>query len=512
MTDGPSEPPVPPTTSRSFPPLDRQTLLVILGFVVLLGTHLRFHALDLQSLWLDELASVEVASHGSLGAVATEALRHDVHPPLYFLLLHVAMQAFGDSEFALRALSAAAGALAIPLIFLLGRKLYDNETGLVAAMLTAVLWFPVYYSQEARPYSLLMLLTLASVYGWVVVMEGLTRDGRVRLGPAALYAAAALACAYTHYFGVLLVAIEGAAAAAWLAARRPRALGRLAAIFGVIALGYAPWFSDALRTARSSAGWIPMPNARLLVACFRWFFNRSTVVVACALALYAWLLVRDLRDAFAPGAPKDGKGASSAFKDLVLALWLTVPFAAATAISLVRTPIVWPRFFVICAPAAYLLAARGIVRLPLRGNARAVTTGALGALLLMHLFVFERYYADPHKEQFREAVGLVASNDKAYPDSLIIASGAAPQFFDIYFERLGSSRRVDVPTVTPAQVADVPRRVAERKARYVWLLYAHKAPDPALLEYLQRNFTAREAKPLYQAGVLLLENRPPPGR
>ncbi len=494
----------------SSPQADRRTLFVMLAAVVLAGAYLRFHGLDRQSLWLDELASVEVASRPTLATVVTEGLRRDVHPPLYFLLLHLVVKAFGNSEFALRALSAAAGVLSIPLVFLLGRKLYDEETGLFASALTAALWYPIYYSQEARPYSLLMLLALASSWYWMSVMEGLSREGRLRWGAAAGYAAAALACAYTHYFGVLLVAFQGVAAGVWLAARRPRSLGRLALIYAAVALGYAPWFAQALRTARSDAGWIPKPSAYILSACFRWFFNVSAVVNLCALGLYAWLAVRDIRETLRRGGGKEGAGAPSwAFKDLVLGLWLIVPFAAATGISVVRTPIVWPRFFVICAPAAWLLAARGIRALPLRKDSRATVAGIAVILLLGHLIMGKQYYSAPHKEQFREAVALVVENDAAYRDSLIIAGGGSPAFFNYYFARLGSDRRVDVEGGREKDIPAISRMIAERRPRYIWFLCAHGQPEPAFLDYLRRRFTARNAKEFYDAAVLLLENRPP---
>ncbi|MGZ4847178.1 MAG: glycosyltransferase family 39 protein [Halobacteriota archaeon] len=61
------------------------------------------------------------------------------------------------------------GVLAIPMIYAVGRQLFNEETGLVAAFILALSSFNIYYSQEVRMYSLIVLLALTSVYflsGW----------------------------------------------------------------------------------------------------------------------------------------------------------------------------------------------------------------------------------------------------------------------------------------------------------------------------------------------------------
>jgi mannosyltransferase len=92
----------------------------------------------------------------------------------------------------LRLPSALAGWLCIPAIYLLGKRLYSGREGLMAALFVAVLWAPIYYSQEARPYSMLILLSILNSYFWWDVIMGLRYRGELPKREAALYVVCAV--------------------------------------------------------------------------------------------------------------------------------------------------------------------------------------------------------------------------------------------------------------------------------------------------------------------------------
>lgn len=98
---------------------------VALSAIVLVGAFFRIYHLGTQSLWLDEAFSVSVSKMGLLQLI--QATAADTNPPFYYIVLHYWMSVFGDSEFAVRLLSALFGLLAIPLIYLVGRQLFDEE-------------------------------------------------------------------------------------------------------------------------------------------------------------------------------------------------------------------------------------------------------------------------------------------------------------------------------------------------------------------------------------------------
>ncbi|HET7377478.1 MAG TPA: glycosyltransferase family 39 protein, partial [Anaerolineae bacterium] len=128
--------------------LSRSTLFLLL--ILILAAVLRFYRIDGQSFWNDEGNSARIAER-SLQLI-TEAAAGDIHPPLYYYLLHFWRGVFGVSEFALRSLSAMLGVLLVGLTFLIGRKAFSAGIGLLAALVAAINPFQIYYSQEARMY------------------------------------------------------------------------------------------------------------------------------------------------------------------------------------------------------------------------------------------------------------------------------------------------------------------------------------------------------------------------
>ncbi len=138
---------------------------VILILIVLLGFGLRLLRLDFQPLWWDEGYSVWFAAH-SLGEMV-RLTAADIHPPLYYGLLHLWTLAFGPNPLSLRLFSIFAAMPAIPLAYLLGRDMRDRTTGYLAALLVAVNPFAVFYAQEIRMYGLAATLSLAAMWtGW----------------------------------------------------------------------------------------------------------------------------------------------------------------------------------------------------------------------------------------------------------------------------------------------------------------------------------------------------------
>ena len=136
--------------------VSRFTLLAIL----LLASFLRFYCLDAQSFWNDEGNSARIAER-TLDLIL-EGAEGDIHPPGYYLLLHYWRALFGQSEFALRSLSAVAGLALVVFTYLLGHHLFGQATGLMAALLGAISPFAIYYSQEARMYAPLAALSAAA--------------------------------------------------------------------------------------------------------------------------------------------------------------------------------------------------------------------------------------------------------------------------------------------------------------------------------------------------------------
>src|SRR5579864_9515327 len=133
--------------------------LVLLGGILTLATALDLFHLGARSLWLDESTSVALAhlAWNTLGKVLSHG---EANMALYYGLLHLWVGRFGDSEFSVRMLSAFMAFGAVAAIYALGSRLFDARVGLISALLLAVNAYQVAYAQEARSYSLLLLLII----------------------------------------------------------------------------------------------------------------------------------------------------------------------------------------------------------------------------------------------------------------------------------------------------------------------------------------------------------------
>ncbi len=175
-------------------------LLVALLVIIALGAALRVYKLDGDSLWLDEAYSIKFSHEAPAGII--EATARDVHPPLYYFALHYWMLVFGDSETMVRLLSALFGILALLVIYLLASQMFDRATGLLAAGLLALSRFHIEFSQEARMYSLLCLLSLLSIYYFLKLLEGKSRYA------LAGYIATSALMMYTHVYSFFIIAAQ----------------------------------------------------------------------------------------------------------------------------------------------------------------------------------------------------------------------------------------------------------------------------------------------------------------
>lgn len=117
-----------------------------------------------QSLWLDEAISFTAVKNYHFWEIITKFAPGDVHPPLYYLLLKLWTDIFGYSEISLRFPSVIAGVIAVFLVIRIGEKLFNRKIGLLAGLFLAVNPLAIYYSQEARMYSLVLLTVLLTIF------------------------------------------------------------------------------------------------------------------------------------------------------------------------------------------------------------------------------------------------------------------------------------------------------------------------------------------------------------
>lgn len=142
-----------------------KTYLPILIATLLFGSYLRLHNLGVPSFWVDELDFVEAAkSQSRVGEPLLASGYAYPRAPLLTSSLVLSYKLFGVSEFSSRLPSAIFGIMTILLVFFIGRRWFDEQVGLMAAIFVACMPFEVGWSRACRMYSLLQLTFLAGMF------------------------------------------------------------------------------------------------------------------------------------------------------------------------------------------------------------------------------------------------------------------------------------------------------------------------------------------------------------
>lgn len=478
--------------------------IATLMLIIISGAALRLYGLEIQSLWNDELSSWRRSNFSSLAEVIDIGVRPDVHPPGYQIILFYVERYIGDSEAILRLPSAIAGIFSILVIFLIGKQLYSYKEGLIAATLMAILQTPIFYSQEARAYSLLMLTTLLAAYFWIAITIHLRKETRPPLYLTLAYIFTGIVASYLHYYGLFLIALQGVAIIFFIP-RKKQTFLYVFVVYSPILLAYLPWVPTMIsQFAGESISHIQTPGYTAFLDYFLFLFNYSKKLLVMILALYGFLFLSIGYNFLRTKTYK--LNSNVFFADLLLVLWLFVPFIMVFLISIVSQPILTNRNLIISLPAAYLLVARAISLLPLNRAGQIVVVISIAGLFLFQLVFGQGYYSNPSKEQFREAVEFVMDEGHSYENAIIIGYVWYPEYLNYYFQKEGATQRVNMIAGQEQDISDVDKYIQEENPDYIWYIAAHKEPSPEFIEFLDQKFKQVQHESFIKAEVWLFEN------
>lgn len=343
---------------------------LLLAALTLAAFVVRMARIGFQSLWRDEVDAIHFATQ-PLGDLARMFLTPGENGPLYFLALRPWLALFGESEAALRSFSAVAGAALVPLMFHLGSRLFGKRAGWLAAGLTAIAPYAVWYSQEGKMYAWVALLAAGS---FVLLWRGLEGGSwRVWAG----YVLLTTAALFVHYLTALLIPTFALVFLAGLRRWRFR-WKEYAASLALITLpylAYAAWQVPALLSGfRTGHPFVPFPRALASVV-----FGFSEGVRP---ANTFWALVPFLLCVLAAwglsGSATGERDSPRPLSTAACTIWWAAPFLLLFGISLL-SPLFVERYLITTLPAFLLLVAAGLDNL----LARARWLGVLTAIALL---------------------------------------------------------------------------------------------------------------------------------
>jgi hypothetical protein len=442
-----------------------------------------------KSLWIDEVFSLWISGQ-DLDVIWQKTASLDLHPPLYYTILHFWLS-LGDSETAVRSLSAVLGILTVPIVYLIGRHVGSPALGLIAAALFVVSPLHLYYAQQARMYTMLTFFAAMSILCLLRVLDEfkLIRrrwPGRWWFG----FVGSTTLVLLSHNTGVLepasialfvvllainrarRIGLRGVSTAAHAHLRQDLFTGALGAATGLTAVlvCWLPWLPIFLSQAQrvDAEFWLSRPTLTTLLdhwtdlnAAFlpdgRWHVLIPAGGTFLALCASTWLSRRST---------------------LMLVVLLVAPAAGEYLISF-RTPIFFTQTLVwTFVPLSVLLAA-GILRLRLRPLTVLTASVAL-AISAIGVHGYHRYTG---KEDWRGAVTYLAPR-VGRQELILFSAGWAQLPFDYYLKQSGGpalvrhglpadmfERHVLEPKMTSEDLPRLDHLLAGRST--VWVIYSH---------------------------------------
>ena len=401
----------------------RAAEVAFLAVLVVVGAGLRVYRIE-TSLWYDEIVTLLDSVRPPLLRIVTHFPSNNDHP-LYSVIAHVSVSAFGTSPLALRLPAALFGVAAIPLLYFVGRAVTGRLEAGAAALILTFSYHHIWFSQNARGYTALLFFVMLSTLALMRWFETGRRSSLI------VYAVSTALGAYAHLTMVLVClshALVGAFDWVWHGRESRVSAQRVdfAAAFvgaGLLTIAFhLPMLLDV------SAFYSPGATPRDAVATPLW----SVLAALRGLQVgfgSVWVILI--------GAVLFGAGVWSYFKQrptAVLLMLLAVPFTLLVVLVLQRP--VRPRFVLFAIGFGLLVTLRGAATIGAglvpraqswltRGQAATamvvlLTAGALAVSIQSLPFGYEF-----PKQDFEQAVSFIEQSKGARDVAAVVGETAA---------------------------------------------------------------------------------------
>ncbi|MCL4416543.1 MAG: glycosyltransferase family 39 protein [Actinobacteria bacterium] len=421
-----------------------------------------------QSLWLDEAINILAVKNFSLSGLLTQYAVADFHPPGWLIILWFWGKLFGYSEIAMRIPSVFFGVATVYITYLIGKKLFSKRLGLIAALLLSINPLHIYYSQEARMYS---LATLAVVINILILIK-IVKKERVNLIFFILSNVLILLSDYVAYF---IFPVEFI----FLLLLKEKEFQKKWFIALVIALVLVSWwipvFLSQLNVGAVASANLPawkfivggfdfktLPLTFVKFIIGRISLANKTIYYAILLpicSLFAYLLWNGIRK-------------SNSFQKKLLITWIIIPPLIATLISLVVPVYNYFRVLFIL-PGFVILIAAGIFYFKNKLRVAFLVVVVLIEFICSLLYLFIPGY---QREDWR---GLVHSFQSIKPSIILFESSGTLPPFDYYAKGSLNAKGAlkDFPAKDESSVSELEPLLKNKREVYL-IDYLVQISDP----------------------------------
>jgi len=404
-------------------------LLVFVAFI------LRYFSLDFQSLWLDEIYTMNMGDPAnSIPDIYALSKMNDPLSVLYFILLNLFFKIVGFTSFAARFFSLIFGLAGVWFIYLLGKELRNASTGIIAALLLSVNFFHINYSQEARVYTMFMAFSCLSFFTLVRFIKNPGSKTSI------YYGLSALLMLLSHFFGLFSLVAQGGIIlistfyVKGITQKKFIMQSLLSAL--IVIVGFLPVLPIFLMLTKATSSWIPPIANNALEGIFNGFFGGSYLVILFAGMFIIYFLV----NVFSEKTKEDNE---NTFQNLtavfcLLTIWILGAFLIPYYNSFIKLPMLVDRYMISFLPALLMMMAIGLDMVA-KVKLRIALVVLFATLSILEIALVKAYYKTPTKATFREASQFLMENNAS--KSRIVTTLA--YHFDYYFRKQKNTAQVD---------------------------------------------------------------------
>ncbi len=448
--------------------------------ILMLATFLRCYHIGFQSLWLDEIFTLNISNPAlTFDEFNYEMILREGFPYLYFYILDFFYTIFGYSPETARIVSAIGGVLGVYAVYLFTKEVFTKNAGLIAAFLIAINEYNIQISQDARPYSLYLMATVFSFYRLTVFLKAPTLKNAIWYG---LFAGLTINFNFFGFINILSQVIIILFFFLLSTKEQKLTLFKYALFAGLIALmTFVPNYKIFLKLLEFKSFWVPAPAPDSLTLLFKQFLGNFEVTLFIFTPIYLHYLFTVFRqkDLLSLAFIKTNK---IQFSFVLLFGWAIIFIMFLMIKSYTDISLILARYFTSITPIFAIVLAIGIYLIRNK-LVRYAILSTIGIFTLLNLFIVNEYYSKISKTQFREISADIIS--KNVQNEKVVSSWG--WLFNYYLKPTTNKNTIESPL--DVYVQDMITEKVDNLS--FWYIDANARPynlNPELEAYLNANF------------------------
>lgn len=394
--------------------------------ILIIASALRFYHIDFQSIWLDEIHTMNEANPKiPFNELYNVIMAGEQMPPFYFYSLYFLFKIFGYTTFVARVYSAILGVASVFSLYVFGKELINKQVGLIASFLLSINYFHLYYSQEARPYQLLLLCSILSFFRLILYIKKPTRKNAI------IYGVISAVMIHSHFFGLFALVTQYLILFFFLLISEKQNKKEFfinSFLSGMITLIlFIPAIKIFIKVTEIKQFWIPAPTLDVYTLIFKEFFGNSELLLTLIQIVAVFYFLKISKEKSNPITYNSIVGNKTIFSFVVLIPWIAIIILIPLIRSYTSTPMIISRYFIIVLPAIIVLISYGIFQF--KNNIIRYSFISLFFIFsLTDTIIVKKYYKVVNKTQFREASQYIINN-KTSEENIVTSLGWYMSFY-----------------------------------------------------------------------------------